>query len=135
MQERYQSSQDAIDTARSVEDRLGWVPFQPEAGYREPDFTPKLYEEEADTPEDRVGADAFVTQLAALFGNAETINPRAIEQMYGLFKAVEGGQATGQDATQFSLRQAWGAAERRVNWAREAGRALDDRAWGDRVRA
>lgn len=135
MHERYQPSQDALDTARGVEDRLGWVPLQPEAGYREPDFTQKLYEEEAETPEDRIGADAFVTQLSALFGDAEAIDPLAVQQMYQLFQAVEGDQETGRYSTQFSLRQAWGAAERRVHWAREAGRSLDDRVWINRVKA
>jgi hypothetical protein len=127
MHERYhyRPSQDAQDTLEAIEQQFGWRESQQPFRYApSPDA---VLPEEAATEAARESAQGFVLELVRAVeppdDQAPLLPADEVQARYELHTA--GHQETGGN-TSFTLREAWGAAERMRGHALEVARAIDD---------
>ena len=123
----YQPSQDAQDTRSAVEQHFQWrEPDQPSHYAPSPD---QVLREEANTEAARANARGFVLELIRAVVPPDEQPPLLltadeVRARYELHSAAAFGDAG--DVASFTLREAWGAAERMRGHALEVARATDD---------
>jgi hypothetical protein len=129
MPERYHylPSQDAQDTRLAVEQHFQWTePREPLPYAPSPD---QVLAEEAATEAARASAQGFVLELIRAIAPPDEQPPllltaHEVRARYELHSAAASDDAG--DVTPFTLREAWGAAERMRGHALELARATDD---------